>query len=110
MSTATNLIVAFTDFANRAHARNIVAYAATITPFGGNGYYTTLHESERQFVNAWIRTNSVFDACIDFDAMVRDPVTLTNLLPSYNSGDGLHLSPAGYQAMADGIPLTLFTP
>ena len=110
MSTATNLIVAFTDFANKAHARNILAYGATITPFGGNGYYSTLHESERQFVNAWIRTNSIFDACIDFDAVVRDPVTPTNLLPAYNSGDGLHLSPAGYQAMADAIPLTLFIP
>jgi lysophospholipase L1-like esterase len=40
---------------------------------------------------------------------VRDPSTPTNLLPTYDSGDHLHLSPAGYQAMANAIDLTLFT-
>lgn len=110
LATATNLVAAYTQFANKAHARNVLAYGATITPFVGNGYYTTLHEQERQFVNAWFRTNTVFDGVIDFDAITRDPVTLTNLYAPYNSGDGLHLSPAGYQAMADAINLMLFTP
>jgi lysophospholipase L1-like esterase len=110
MTTATNLVAAYTQFANKAHARNILAYGATITPFGGNGYYTTLHEQERQFVNAWLRTNSIYDGVIDFDAVVRDPVTLTNLQAPYNSGDGLHLSPAGYRAMADAINLNFFPP
>jgi lysophospholipase L1-like esterase len=36
-------------------------------------------------------------------------VTLTNLLSAYDTGDGLHLNPAGYQAMANSIDLTLFT-
>jgi lysophospholipase L1-like esterase len=110
MTTATNLVAAYTQLANKAHARNILAYGATITPFGGNGYYTTLHEQERQFVNAWLRTNSIYDGVIDFDAVVRDPVTLTNLQAPYNSGDGLHLSPAGYRAMADAINLNFFPP
>jgi hypothetical protein len=39
-------------------------------------------------------------AVIDFDAVVRDPVTLTNIQAAYYSGvnasDGLHLNPAGY--------------
>ena len=56
------------------------------------------------------RTNNQFDAVIDFDAVVRNPVTLTNLLSAYDSGDGLHLNPTGYRAMADAIDLTLFTP
>jgi|GEM_PF-208142 len=110
MTTATNLIAAYTEFANKAHARNVLAYGATITPFGGNGYYSTLHEAERQFVNAWFRTNTLYDGVIDFDAVVRDPVTLTNLLSAYDTGDHLHLNPAGYKAMADAIDLTLFTP
>ena len=46
---------------------------------------------------------------IDFDAVVRDPVTLTNLLAAYNSGDGLHLNPLGYHTMANSINLNLFT-
>ena len=63
----------------------------------------------RQAVNTWVRTSGKFDAVIDFDTVVRDPVTLTNLLSAYDTGDGLHLNPAGYQAMANSIDLTLFT-
>jgi lysophospholipase L1-like esterase len=114
MTTATNLVNAYAQFANKAHARNLRAYGATITPFGGNGYYTPLHEQERQFVNAWFRTNTVFDGVIDFDAAVRDPVTLTNFqaafFPGVNASDWLHMNPLGYQAMGDAIDLNLFTP
>jgi lysophospholipase L1-like esterase len=113
MTTATNLVIAYTDFANRAHARNMRAYGATITPFGGNSYYTTLHEQERQYVNIWFRTNTIYDGLIDFDAAVRNPVTLTNFQAAFFSGananDWLHLNPLGYKAMADAIDLNLFT-
>jgi lysophospholipase L1-like esterase len=105
---ATNLINAYTQFADKAHARGMRAYGATITPFGGNSYYSVAHEAARQTVNSWFRTNAIYDAVIDFDAMVRDPVTQTNLAAAYDSGDHLHLSPAGYQAMANGIDLSLF--
>lgn len=108
-TTETTITNALAQFVDKAHARNLLAYGATITPFGGNSYYTTGHEAARQAVNNWIRTSGKYDAVIDFDAIVRDPVTLTNLLSAYNSGDGLHLNPAGYQAMANGIDLTLFT-
>ena len=104
----TNLINAYTQFANKAKTRGIRAYGATITPFGGNRYYTVARETARQTVNAWFRTNTVFDGVIDFDAIVRDPLTLTNLLPSYDTGDHLHLNPTGYKAMADAIDLNLF--
>jgi lysophospholipase L1-like esterase len=106
---AQRLTTAYGQFVDQAHARNLRAYGATITPFGGNGYYTPQHEAVRQEVNAWIRTSGKFDAVIDFDATARNPVTLTNLLSTYDCGDGLHLSPAGYRALADSIDLTLFT-
>ncbi len=108
-TSASSLITAYQQFIAMAHARNLPVYGATITPFGGNSYYTTPHETVRETVNTWIRTNNLYDAVLDFDAVVRDPVTLTNLLSAYNSGDGLHLNPAGYQAMANSIDLTLFT-
>jgi lysophospholipase L1-like esterase len=107
---ATNLIAAYQQFINKAHAHNLRAYGATITPFGGSSYYTTAHEAARQTVNTWIRTNNLYDAVIDFDAIVRDPVTQTNLFSTYDSGDHLHLNPTGYQAMANAIDLTLFAP
>ena len=106
----TNLIQAYTQFANQAKARGIRAYGATITPFAGHGYYTAARETTRQTVNAWFRTNTVYDGVIDFDAIVRDPVTLTNLLPAYDTGDHLHLNSTGYRAMADALDLKLFIP
>jgi lysophospholipase L1-like esterase len=109
-ATAQSLTNAYAQFVDKAHARNLRAYGATITPFGGHAYFTVPHEAVRQSVNTWIRSSGKFDAVIDFDAVVRDPVTPTNLQSAYNSGDGLHLSPAGYRAMADAIDLNLFTP
>jgi lysophospholipase L1-like esterase len=91
----------------------MLAYGATITPFGGNGYYTTLHELERQTVNAWFRTNTIYDGVLDFDVAARDPANPVNINPLYynglNASDGLHMNPAGYQALADSINLNLFT-
>lgn len=114
MTTATNIVNAFIQFGNKAKARGILAYGATITPFGGNGYYSVLHEQERQYVNAWIRTNTVFDGVIDFDAAVRDPVDPTKFkaefYPGVNANDWLHLNVLGYQAMGEAIDLNLFTP
>jgi lysophospholipase L1-like esterase len=104
----TNMVNAYTQFIAKAHARNILAYGATITPFGGNSYFSAAHEAARQAVNTWIRTNNLYDGVIDFDAVVRNPTTLTNLLRAYDSGDGLHLNPSGYEAMANAINLTLF--
>lgn len=107
-TVATNLISAYTKFIKQAQAHSIATYGATITPFGGNRYFSISHEAARQAVNHWMRTNELADGVIDFDAVVRDPVTLTNLLRAYDSGDGLHLNPAGYKAMANAIPPGLF--
>jgi lysophospholipase L1-like esterase len=107
---ASNLIAAYASFADKAHARGLRAYGATITPFGGSFYDSPAHEAEREAVNTWFRTNHVYDALIDFDKAVRDPVTVTSLSARYDSGDHLHLNPAGYQAMANYIDLNLFAP
>jgi lysophospholipase L1-like esterase len=107
---ADRLISAYEGFIDAAHARDIRVYGAPILPFGGNGYGTPAHEAARQAVNAWIRTSGRFDAVIDLDAAVRDPANPNQLLRAYDSGDFLHLSPAGYQAMANAIDLALFTP
>jgi len=113
MTTATNLVNAYIEFANKAKAHGIRAYGATITPFGGSGYYSPLHEQERQYVNTWIRTNTIFDGVIDFDATVRDPADPTKFkdefYPGVNANDWLHLNVAGYQAMGESIDLELFT-
>ncbi|MFC5828231.1 GDSL-type esterase/lipase family protein [Nonomuraea insulae] len=45
----------------------------------------------------------VFDGVADFDVALRDPADPGRLLPRYDSGDHLHPSAAGHQAMAAAI-------
>ena len=40
--------------------------------------------------------------------MTRDPAQPRRFLPKYDSGDHLHPSDAGYQAMGEAIDLALF--
>ncbi|HLP75541.1 MAG TPA: GDSL-type esterase/lipase family protein [Candidatus Paceibacterota bacterium] len=103
---------AYTDMASRAHARGLKVYGATITPFHGNGYYSEAHEAARQEVNAWIKTtaitNGVLDGFMDFSECVTAPGSNPPTLQSTYTGDHLHLNPAGYKALSDGIDLSLF--
>jgi lysophospholipase L1-like esterase len=107
--SAASLTSAFDTMIAQAHAHNLLVYGATITPFGSNPYYSSAHESVRQTLNRYIRSGK-FDGTIDFDAAVRDTSNPPKLQSAYDSGDGLHLNPAGYQKMADVVDLALFTP
>lgn len=105
-----NMIGAYRQMVARARAHGIKVIGATITPYGGSGYYhpDAANEADRAAVNAWIRTPGNFDGVIDFDAAMRDPAAPTKLRKAYDN-DGLHPSVAGYQAMADAVPLSLFS-
>jgi len=94
----------------RARAHGIKVIGGTIMPDGASAYYhpDAANEADRAAVNAWIRTPGNFDALVDFDAAMRDPKDPTRLRADLDSGDGLHPSVAGYQAMADAVPLALF--
>ena len=107
-SSAATITAAFDQFIAMAHARNLLIYGATITPFGENTYYSAAHETVRQAVNTYIRTPGKFDAFIDFDAAIRNTATPPGILDPYDM-DGLHLLPAGYQKLADTVDLTLLT-
>ena len=101
---------AYAQMIERAHAHGIRVVGATILPYGGSNYYHPGAESEadRQVINAWIRGAGHFDAVVDFDRVTRDPAHPDRLLPAYDSGDHLHPGPAGYKAMGEAIPLSLF--
>jgi lysophospholipase L1-like esterase len=106
------ITLAMKQVIERSHAAGLKVIGATLIPFEGvlrPGYASPDHLRQRNEVNAWTRSSGAFDALVDFDAVVRNPVKPTKLLPAYDSGDGLHLNPAGYQAMADSIDLSLFT-
>ena len=105
-----HITAAYAQLIARAHAHGIRVLGGTLTPDAGSAIYhpDAAAEADRQAVNRWIRTPGHFDAVVDFDAALRDPVHPDHMLRAYDSGDHLHPSPAGYRAMADAIPLELF--
>ncbi|MBN2193334.1 MAG: SGNH/GDSL hydrolase family protein [Polyangiaceae bacterium] len=108
---ADDIIAGLTDLVDRAHAEGLSVYGGTLTPFEGTtlpGYYTPEGEAKRQAVNSWIRSSGIFDAVLDFDVVLQDPEHPTQLLAEYDSGDHLHPSDAGYEAMAHAVDLSLF--
>jgi len=107
--TASDIIIGLHQLTLRARARGLKIFGATITPIGSStipGVATPENEAKRQAINRWIRTGGAFDGVIDFDAAVRDPANPTRLLPAYDF-DGLHLTDAGYQALANAVNLPM---
>jgi lysophospholipase L1-like esterase len=99
------LSAALRQMATQARAAGLRVIGGTITPFNGWRSYNEEREAVRQAVNSFIRTSGVFDAVIDFDAVVRDPADPSRLAPGFDSGDHLHPSDAGYRAMGEAIDL-----
>lgn len=107
--TADELIAGHRALIQRAHARGLRIYGATLTPFSGAFYWTDAGEAKRRRVNEWIRTSGEYDAVIDFDAGVRDPKEPLKFQAAYHPGDWLHGNDAGYKAMAGAVDISLFT-
>ncbi|SSW72653.1 SGNH/GDSL hydrolase family protein [Achromobacter agilis] len=114
--TAARLVEGYRQLADAARARGVRIVGGTIAPFEGSlhgtplsGHYSPAKDAVRLEVNRWIRESGAFDAVVDFDAVLRDPAHPARLLPAYDSGDHLHPSDAGYEAMAQALDLaTLF--
>jgi len=108
--SVAQLIAGHRQFIERARARGLRVYGATLTPFEGAAYWTPEGEAKRQALNEWIRTSGAYDAVLDFAAATQDPARPTRMRAEHDSGDRLHPSPAGYTAMANSIDLGLFRP
>jgi lysophospholipase L1-like esterase len=106
--TAQQLEMALKQIADAAHEHGIKAIGATLTPYGGAGYYSDKGEQIREAVNDWIRNSGTFDGVADFDKATQDPANPTHFNPAYDSGDHLHPKDDGYKAMAGAIDLSLF--
>jgi lysophospholipase L1-like esterase len=106
-----DLVFAYEQIVTRAHAAGLLVYGATLTPFGGSEPYDDPgghRQAARERVNDWIRSSGRFDAVIDFDQAARDPRYPRQLNPAFDTGDHLHLNPAGYAALARALPIGLF--
>jgi len=105
---AKDLIEVYKKMIDKAHAKGIKVYGATILPFAKSSYDKDFRQPARDTVNAWIRTSKYFDAVIDFEKVMNDPQDTKALLPSLHSGDFLHPNEAGYKAMGEFVDLKLF--
>ncbi len=105
-TSADQVIAGLKQFAATAHAYGLKIVVATITPFKGWSEYTPQAEAWRESVNNFIRDNGgIFDATVDFDAVIRDPGDPVAMQAQYDSGDHLHPNAAGYRAMANAVDL-----
>ncbi|KRG53838.1 SGNH/GDSL hydrolase family protein [Stenotrophomonas maltophilia] len=110
--TLAELQAGYRVLAEQARGRGVRIVGATLTPFAGalpgtplDDYYHPDKEVLRQQLNAWLRTDSPFDAVIDLDAALRDPVAPSRMAAAYDSGDHLHPGDAGNRAMAEAVDL-----
>ncbi len=110
--TAERMIAGLHQMALRAEARGIKLFGATVTPFGNETYmagaWSPVREGHRVAFNNWIRESGALAGVVDFDEALRDPERPTQMLPIYDSGDGLHPSDLGYCRMGDVIDLAMF--
>jgi lysophospholipase L1-like esterase len=106
--TTQEMELGLKQIADAGHLHGLKVYGATLTPYGGAGYYSEKGEQIREDVNQWIRTSGTFDGVIDFDQLTRDPQNPKSFNALYDSGDHLHPNDAGYKAMGEGVDLKLF--
>jgi lysophospholipase L1-like esterase len=98
-------------FADAARAAGKRVFLTTITPSTAGTHGSPRAVATRDAVNAWVRTQGQEHAAgvVDFAAAVADPAHPERLAPAADAGDGLHLSAAGYRALAAAVPITALT-
>lgn len=105
------IVAGFREFADRTRATGRRVFLTTITPSDTGAHGTPGAIAARDAVNAWVREQgpAYSDGVFDFAAAVADPGRPARLAPAFDSGDGLHLSPAGYSALAAAVDPVRFT-
>jgi lysophospholipase L1-like esterase len=105
--SAAQIIGGYKKMIAMAHAHGIKIIGATLTPFESSWFWTVEGQAKWTAVNHWILTSGAFDGVVNFAQVVGVPGNANYVNSVDDSGDGLHPSDAGYQAMADAINLSL---
>ena len=102
---AAEIVAGLQGFAARARSAGKRVFLTTITPSDTGAHGTPAAIATREAVNAWVREHGRehADGVFDFAAAVADPARPARLAPGFDSGDGLHLSAAGYRALAAAV-------
>lgn len=103
--SAAQIVGGLVRFADQARAAGLRVFLTTITPSTSGAHGTARATAEREAVNHWVLTQgrAHADGVFDFAAAVADPVRPARLAAGFDSGDGLHLSAAGYRALAGAV-------
>jgi lysophospholipase L1-like esterase len=103
--TAADIADGLQRFAQRGRAAGKRVFLTTVTPSDAGPHGTSAAIATQQALNDWVRTHgrAHADGVFDFAAAVADPGRPTRLAPAYDAGDGLHLSAAGYRALAGAV-------
>jgi lysophospholipase L1-like esterase len=100
--SAADIAAGLRQFAERARAAGKRVFLTTVTPSETGAHGTPEALAARQELNAWVRGHgsAYADGVFDFAAAVADPAHPARLAPAFDARDGLHLSAAGYRALA----------
>src|ERR671914_786093 len=103
--SAADIATGLQRFAERARAAGKRVFLTTVTPSEAGPHGLPAAVAARRELNAWVREygRAHADGVFDFAAAVADPERPTRLAPAYDAGDGLHLSAAGYRALAAAV-------
>jgi lysophospholipase L1-like esterase len=107
-NTAKEIIDGYKIMIDKAHARGLKVFGATILPFEKSFYDAPYKQQARDIVNEWIRTKGNFDAVIDFDKEMASGIGSKTIMSEMHDGDFLHPNEKGYQRMGEVIDLNLF--
>jgi lysophospholipase L1-like esterase len=109
--SAADIAAGLQKFAERARAAGKRVFLTTVTPSEAGSHGTPAAVAARQELNTWVREHGAAyaDGVFDFAAAVADPARPTRLAPAFDAGDGLHLSAAGYRALAAAVDPALLT-
>jgi lysophospholipase L1-like esterase len=105
---SARIIAGLKQLAAQLEEHGLKTVVCTIGPFEGfvgPPSWSPDREAARVEVNTYIRSQHDFDAVLDMDQVLRDPAAPTKLLPAYDSGDHIHPSNVGAQALADAVRL-----
>jgi len=106
---AEKLIAAYEQIIDKAHAKGIKVFGATLLPIQNSRKDTPANEATRQAVNKWIRESHRFDVVLDFEKVVQDPQNPLRIRKELTM-DYVHPNTTGYRLLAESVPLDLFEP
>lgn len=89
-----------TEIAHRLRAGGLRVVGATLVPRG------PLADADKAAVNRFIRTSDAFDAVFDMERVLSRSGRPDVLRQSFDSGDGLHPTPTGYQVLGEAFDLS----